>query len=339
MNCPSRTDEDLVHPDWNQNPPFLPPDLTKREDLNGRVNDRQCRNGRDLSSSSLECPGGAFESHDMTIETTPRPATLPFADAKLARYREEFCSATQETPSIVHGLPAWIHRSNRWFVPYQSYLWWFTVTVATSFVVYCMGAMFRTSPPPKLPMQKTKRASTCGSGGVNAAEYNLPLHVIALFIIMFVSSFACGFPMLVVKFPRLHIPQSFFFAVRHFGTGVLIATAFVHLLPTAFTSLGDPCLSGFWTSDYPAMPGAIALAAVFLVTVIEMVFSPAQHVCGGTGDIEKVVCTDKSSAGRKPAADSGTKEDGCDSKLMNPQPDLTRSLSRRERDSLGGRAT
>ncbi len=73
--------------------------------------------------------------------------------------------------------------------------------------------------------------------------------------------------------------MSLLFSARHFGTGVLIATAFVHLLPTAFISLGDQCLSGFWTNDYPAMPGAIALGAIFLVTVVEMVFSPAQHIC------------------------------------------------------------
>lgn len=29
------------------------------------------------------------------------------------------------------------------------------------------------------------------------------------------------------------------------------------------------------------MPGAIMLASIFFVTIIEMVFSPAQHVCGG----------------------------------------------------------
>lgn len=55
----------------------------------------------------------------------------------------------------------------------------------------------------------------------------------------------------------------------------------MHLLPTAFTSLGDPCLSHFWTTDYPAMPGAIALGGIFIVTLAEMVFSPAQHICRG----------------------------------------------------------
>lgn len=126
------------------------------------------------------------------------------------------------------------------------------------------------------PMPKR---STCEQGGVKGDEYDLPLHVAGLFIILGVSTLACAFPILAVWFPRLRIPPAFLFFVTHFGTGVLIATAFVHLLPTAFTSLNDPCLSSFWTSDYPAMPGAISLAGIFLVTVIEMVFSPARHCC------------------------------------------------------------
>lgn len=36
------------------------------------------------------------------------------------------------------------------------------------------------------------------------------------------------------------------------------------------------------------MPGAIMLASIFLVTMIEMVFSPAQHVCGGNEGVAAV---------------------------------------------------
>jgi zinc transporter 1/2/3 len=110
-----------------------------------------------------------------------------------------------------------------------------------------------------------------------------------------VSSSACAFPILVIKFPRLRIPPAFLFGAKHFGTGVLIATAFVHLLPTAFLSLSNPCLSGFWINDYPAMPGAIMLASIFFVTMIEMVFSPAQHVCGGNEGVAAVSRPDKTS--------------------------------------------
>ncbi|KAF3938513.1 hypothetical protein ABW19_dt0206640 [Dactylella cylindrospora] len=81
------------------------------------------------------------------------------------------------------------------------------------------------------------------------------------------------------------------FLARHFGTGVLLATAFVHLLPTAFISLTDPCLPKFWTETYPAMAGAIALAAVFFVVTIEMIFSGfgAPTHSHGHGDFENMV--------------------------------------------------
>ena len=46
MNRPSRNDDaELEHPGWNQSPPFLAPDLTTRQDLNGMANARVYRNG------------------------------------------------------------------------------------------------------------------------------------------------------------------------------------------------------------------------------------------------------------------------------------------------------
>jgi hypothetical protein len=54
---------------------------------------------------------------------------------------------------------------------------------------------------------------------------------------------------------------------------VLIATAFVHLFPTAYTSLTDPCLPPFWNKRYPPMAGLIAMMSVFLVVGIEMFFA------------------------------------------------------------------
>merc|ERR1711881_725330 len=99
----------------------------------------------------------------------------------------------------------------------------------------------------------------------------------ALILILALSTIACGFPLISGRTSKESAgPNRIIFISQHFGTGVLIATAFVHLLPTAFISLTDPCLPAFWNQDYPAMPGAIALAAIFLVTVIEMVFHPSR---------------------------------------------------------------
>ncbi|KAF4546029.1 Zinc/iron permease [Lasiodiplodia theobromae] len=144
-------------------------------------------------------------------------------------------------------------------------------------------------------------ASTCaGPNRGPTTSYNTPLHVAALFIILLVSTLACAFPLLTLALNNRKAARSssttttatarppnrrrrltsFLFCARHFGTGVLLATAFVHLLPTAFTSLGDPCLSNFWTEDYQAMPGAICLLAIFFIATVEMVFSPGGHMHG-----------------------------------------------------------
>ncbi|KAL7269885.1 hypothetical protein RUND412_007428 [Rhizina undulata] len=167
--------------------------------------------------------------------------------------------------------------------------------------------------PPYLAPELTTRASLV-CGGKTDGTYNLPLHVLALFIVLVQSILwkrenkinahirslqtACSIPLMVKKFPQLRVPHHFLdyspspplqrplppsfhitsnlgLLIHHcsFGTGVLIATAFVHLLPTAFTSLTDPCLPAFWNTSYPAMAGLIAMASVFLVVTIEMVFS------------------------------------------------------------------
>ncbi|OCT50648.1 Zinc-regulated transporter [Cladophialophora carrionii] len=72
----------------------------------------------------------------------------------------------------------------------------------------------------------------CGGGGLSEDDYDLPLHIAAV----------C----------------------------VLVATAFVHLVPTAFSSLTDPCLPALLTEQYPAMPGVIMMAALFALFTIEM---------------------------------------------------------------------
>ena len=99
-------------------------------------------------------------------------------------------------------------------------------------------------------------------------------------------SSACSFPVLARRFPRLPIPRRFLFLSRHFGTGVLIATAFVHLLPTAFVSLTDPCLPRFWSESYRAMAGFVAMISVFVVVCVEMFFAlkGAGHVHGSEYD-------------------------------------------------------
>ncbi|KAK4126876.1 Zinc/iron permease [Parathielavia appendiculata] len=109
----------------------------------------------------------------------------------------------------------------------------------------------------------------CGSGEV-VGEYDLALHVAALFLVLTASIFGAGFPVVAKKVKWVKVPAKTFFICKHFGTGVLVATAFVHLLPTAFGNLMDPCLPDLFTDQYPAMPGVIMMGSMFCLFVIEM---------------------------------------------------------------------
>lgn len=59
------------------------------------------------------------------------------------------------------------------------------------------------------------------------------------------------------------------FLCQHFGTGVLLATAFVHLLPTAFLSLTDPCLPYVFSKGYKPLAGLIAMVSALVVVGLE----------------------------------------------------------------------
>jgi hypothetical protein len=48
-------------------------------------------------------------------------------------------------------------------------------------------------------------------------------------IVFFASIFGAGFPVVAKKVKWMKIPPPVFFFCKHFGTGVLIATAFVHV--------------------------------------------------------------------------------------------------------------
>ncbi|KAK1528607.1 ZIP Zinc transporter [Colletotrichum costaricense] len=79
----------------------------------------------------------------------------------------------------------------------------------------------------------------------------------------------CGIPLLPRRTSKGRPQSIILFYCQHFGTGVLLATSFVHLLPTAFTSLTDPCLPFVFNKGYPQMAGLIAMVAALSVVALE----------------------------------------------------------------------
>ncbi|CAJ2504774.1 Uu.00g121680.m01.CDS01 [Anthostomella pinea] len=118
-------------------------------------------------------------------------------------------------------------------------------------------------------MAENMAKPVCGSDG-ETAQYDLALHTVGLFLVLGASLFGAGFPVAAKKISWLKVPSKIFFACKHFGTGVLIATAFVHLLPTAFFSLSDPCLPDLFTEQYPPLPGVIMMGSLFALFFIEL---------------------------------------------------------------------
>lgn len=91
------------------------------------------------------------------------------------------------------------------------------------------------------------------------------------------------FPLSAKKIPRFHIPNVAFTFAKFFGSGVIIATAFIHLLASSFSELGDPCLSTFWDVNYPWSAG-FSMIAVFSLFTIELLAMRVAHISFATTD-------------------------------------------------------
>ncbi|KAG2155357.1 zinc iron permease [Suillus bovinus] len=88
-------------------------------------------------------------------------------------------------------------------------------------------------------------------------------------IIFVVSLFASSFPLLSKRLTFLQIPRIVFFIGKHFGTGVILSTAFVHLLQDSFEALSNPILrSRSKIGDFTGLIVLISLLAIFLIEYV-----------------------------------------------------------------------
>ncbi|CAN6240408.1 unnamed protein product [Urochloa humidicola] len=98
----------------------------------------------------------------------------------------------------------------------------------------------------------------------------LNLKIIAIFSILVSSAIGCAIPSLGRRFPALRPETDLFFAVKAFAAGVILATAFVHILPDAFEKLGSPCLvDGPW-KKFP-FAGLVAMLAAIATLVVDTI--------------------------------------------------------------------
>ncbi|CUS25205.1 LAQU0S35e00166g1_1 [Lachancea quebecensis] len=107
--------------------------------------------------------------------------------------------------------------------------------------------------------------------GGNSYSGSLGARISSIFVILFVSTFFTLFPVIAAKSKRLKVPKYVYLFARYFGTGVIVATAFIHLLDPAYGEIGpQSCvgMSGNW-SKYSWCP-AIILFTVFVIFIVDL---------------------------------------------------------------------
>lgn len=103
-------------------------------------------------------------------------------------------------------------------------------------------------------------------------NYNMSFRIGSVFIIMVTSAVGIFAPIILY---RISPPKNgsirdwTLTAGKFFGTGVIIATAFIHMLPEALERFSSECLSDGWHS-YHAFGGLFCMLASFALQIIEL---------------------------------------------------------------------
>jgi zinc transporter 1/2/3 len=107
--------------------------------------------------------------------------------------------------------------------------------------------------------------------GENEYDGLLGARISSIFVIGFVSTIVTFFPVIARKKPSWKIPHGLYTFARFFGSGVIVATAFIHLLDPAYEAIGPgSCVgeSGGW-AEYPWC-AAIVLTSIMAVFCVDL---------------------------------------------------------------------
>lgn len=121
-------------------------------------------------------------------------------------------------------------------------------------VEHCVGGDESESATATLNCERTDR------------DYNVPLRIGFLFIILVTSAIGVFGPIFLQKALPKRL-DGIFTILKQFGTGVIISTAFVHLYTHASLMFDNQCLAS--RIRYEATPAAILMAGLFLSFLIE----------------------------------------------------------------------
>ncbi|CAL9096752.1 unnamed protein product [Musa textilis] len=94
-----------------------------------------------------------------------------------------------------------------------------------------------------------------------------PLKIVAIFSILVCGSIGVCIPILGKWIPALDPDRDAFFVIKSFAAGVILATAFVHILPDSFDSLTSSCLHPDPWHNFPFAGFGAMIAAIGTLTI------------------------------------------------------------------------
>lgn len=119
----------------------------------------------------------------------------------------------------------------------------------------------------------------------------------SIFVIGVVSTFVTIFPLLSQKY-KWRLSVWFYLFAKYFGAGVILATAFVHLLDPAYGEIGPNTCVGMWGNwaIYSWVPALVlcSLFTTFLVDIFSELYVERKYGYHGADiDIQKLITTNR----------------------------------------------
>ncbi|KAJ1644855.1 hypothetical protein J3B02_001016 [Coemansia erecta] len=106
----------------------------------------------------------------------------------------------------------------------------------------------------------------CSAAGVE--DWDRTLQIAGVFIILAVGGLGAILPIACKNMPLINVSPRIIATGKFFGAGVILATAFVHMLGGATETLKDECLEGKM-GDFDAWPGFLAMVSILAMHLME----------------------------------------------------------------------
>ncbi|KAJ3700344.1 hypothetical protein LUZ61_004049 [Rhynchospora tenuis] len=153
-----------------------------------------------------------------------------------------------------------------------------------------------------LPLTAYSAGCDCSEddSGRNKTEAR-KLHIIAIVTILSASAVGCAIPALGRWFPGISPEKDYFFLIKAFAAGVILATGFIHILPDAFDKLTSPCLPESPWQDFPfaGFGAMVAALGTLMIDTVATGYFTRRHfkkAAAAVNDVEAIVQTEREHA-------------------------------------------